>query len=44
MQYDFPKMRGGVTGRLEFFRKYIRFGTVTRPLSIYIISGRDVVV
>ena len=25
-------MRGGVKGRLEFFRKFIRFGTLTRPL------------
>ena len=33
MQYDFPKMwGGGVKGRLELFRKFIRFGTVTRPL------------
>ena len=27
LQYDFPKMRGGgVKGRLELFRKFIRFG------------------
>ena len=32
MQYDFPKMRGGVEGCLEFFRKFIRFGSVTRRL------------
>ena len=24
-QYDFPKMRGGVKGRLELFRKFIGF-------------------
>ena len=24
-QHDFPKMRGGVNGRLELFRKFIRF-------------------
>ena len=34
-QYDFPKMRGkGVRGRLEFFRKFIRFGRVRLPLVI----------
>ena len=33
LQYDFPKMRG-VKGRLEFSRKFIRFGTVTRPSAI----------
>ena len=26
LQYDFPKMRGGVKGCLELFRKFIRFG------------------
>ena len=31
-QYNFPKMRGGVKGRLELFRKFIRFGNVLRPL------------
>ena len=32
-QHDFPKMRGeGVKGRLELFQKFIRFGTLTRPL------------
>ena len=30
-QYNFPKMRGGVKGRLERFRKFIRFGNVLRP-------------
>ena len=33
MQHDFPKMKGsGVKGRLKPFEKFIRFGTVTRPL------------
>ena len=31
-QYDFPKMRGGVKGRLELFRKFIRFGRARLPL------------
>ena len=31
LQYDFPKMRGGVKGRLEFFLKFIRFGSQTLP-------------
>ena len=33
MYYDFPKMRGGglVKGRLELFRKCIRFGGATCP-------------
>ena len=31
-QYDFPKMRGGVKGRLERFRKFIRFGSRRHPL------------
>ena len=30
-QIDFPKMRGDVNGRLELFRKFIRFGRVTLP-------------
>ena len=33
LQYNFPKMRGGrggVKGRLELFRKFIRFGNVRR--------------
>ena len=33
-QYDFPKMRGGVKGRLELFRKFIRFGDAVCPLSV----------
>ena len=33
LQYDFPKMRGrGFKGRLELFRKFIRFGRGMRPL------------
>ena len=31
-QYNFSKMRGGIKGRLELFRKFIRFGIVLRPL------------
>ena len=31
-RYNFPKMRGGVKGRLELFRKFIRFGRGRRPL------------
>ena len=31
-QHDFPKMRGGVNGRLELFRKFIRFGRAKLPL------------
>ena len=31
LQYNLTKVRGGVKGRLEFFRKFIRFGSVTRP-------------
>ena len=32
-QHDFPKMRGGgATGRLELFRKFIRFGQGMLPL------------
>ena len=30
-QHDFPKMRGGVNGRLELFRKLIRFGRAKLP-------------
>ena len=30
-QCNFPKMRGGVKGRFELFRKFIRFGNVRRP-------------
>ena len=33
LQHNFPKMRGGrgVKGRLELFRKFIRFGRGMRP-------------
>ena len=30
-QHDFPKMRGGVKGHLELFRKFIRFENVRCP-------------
>ena len=33
-QHDFPKMRGGVKGRSELFRKFIRFGRVRLPLAL----------
>ena len=32
LQYDFRKMRGGIKGRLELFRKFIRFGGAGLPL------------
>ena len=31
LQHNFPKMRGRVKGRLEFFRNFIRYGSLTRP-------------
>ena len=31
MQYNFPKMREGVKGRLEFFQKFIQFGSGILP-------------
>ena len=31
-QHDFPKMRREVNGRLELFRKFIRFGRAKLPL------------
>ena len=31
-QHDFQRMRGGVKGRLGFFRKFIRFGMGKDPL------------
>ena len=34
LQKKFPKMRWGGDGRLEFFRKFIRFGTAILPLGI----------
>ena len=30
-QHDFPKIRGGVKGRFELFRKFIRFGMGMHP-------------
>ena len=35
-------MRGGVKGRLEFFRKFIRFCSVTLPLSTDLIFSFNV--
>ena len=35
----FPKMRRGINGRLELIQKFIRFGTVTRPLFYYRALG-----
>ena len=33
LQHNFPKMRGGgIKGRLELFRKFIRFGEGRHPL------------
>ena len=29
--HNFPNMMGGVKARLEYFRKFIRFGSATRP-------------
>ena len=37
LQYNFPKTRGGVKGRLELFRKNIRFGVFSRPLAPVLI-------
>ena len=35
LRYNLPKMWGwGVEGRLEYCRKFIRFGSVTRPLPV----------
>ena len=34
LQYNFPKMIGRVEGRLEFFREFIQFGSVTRPKAV----------
>ena len=34
LQHRFPIMRGRVKGCLEFFRKFIRVGSLTRPLAI----------
>ena len=35
-QHDFPKMRG-VNGRLELFRKFIRFGRAQLPLALFLV-------
>ena len=32
LQHNFPKMRGRIKGRLNFFRKLIHFGSLNRPL------------
>ena len=34
LQYNFPKM-GGDEGRLEFFQKFIRFGSGILPLELF---------
>ena len=34
LQHNFPKMRGGDQGRLELFRKFIRFGGGRHPLAL----------
>ena len=31
LQRDIPKMREGVKGHLELFRKFMRFGSAIRP-------------
>ena len=42
LQYDFPKIRGwGVKGRLELFRKFIRFGNAGHPLDRAIKKNND---
>ena len=42
LQHDFPNMReGGVNGRLELFRKFIRFDVVTRALAHHINHGAN---
>ena len=42
LQHNFPKMSGGgVKGRLELFRKFIRFGRGMRPLNLRIESARQ---
>ena len=39
LQHNFPKMRrGGVKGRLELFRKFIRFGAVGLPQQKWFID------
>ena len=34
LQYDFPKIEGGVKDRLELFRKFIHFGGGRHPLGV----------
>ena len=36
-------MRGGVKGRLEFFQKFIRFGSATLPLGMSLFTNLAVV-
>ena len=40
LQYNFQKW-GGVKGRLEFFKKIIRFGTATRPYDWCSLGNED---
>ena len=45
LQHDFRKIKGGgVKGRLELFRKLIRFGTVTCPSAVVRFPSAKVVV
>ena len=39
-QYDFPKMRGGVKGRLELFREFIRFCRFVLPSTMITLISR----
>ena len=39
--YNFPKMRGGVKGRLELFLKFVRFGCARHPLGFGAKKGRS---
>ena len=42
LEYDFPKMRGGVVkGRLELFRKCIRFSSTGLPLASVSASSKN---
>ena len=38
LQYNFPKMRGGVKGCLELFRKFIRFGDGICPIVLMFLD------
>ena len=40
VQCDFPKMRGGGKGRLELFRKFIRFDGAPSPRTKKVILPR----